>query len=151
MRGIEFRGIVSAGVWVYGHLTVLKKRYLGIEPGTYISDSAGSPFAYKVDPETVGQYIGHTDENNVKIYEGDRLKMYSHSDITGKMYSHSDITGKHEPGKIWGDGKYHEDIRTVEFKLGTFFTWAEYGIEISFLHMARPGESYVVVGNIHTT
>ena len=141
MRTIEFRGKTAAGIWVYGYLTVLHKRFRNIEPGTYISNSAGAPFAYRVIPETVGQYIGHTDENNVRIYEGDRLK----------MYKHSDITGKHEPNRVWGNGEYHEDIRTVQFKLGTFYTFAEYGIEITFLHMARPGESYEVIGNIHTS
>ena len=141
MRELEFRGLVSSGVWVYGNLTVLHKKFSGIEPGVFISNSAGSPFAYKVNPETVGQYIGIKDENNRKIYEDDLLK----------MYKHSHETGKHEPRMVWGDGEYHEDIRTVKFMLGTFHTFGEYGIEIAFLHMARPGESYEVIGNIHTT
>ena len=141
MREIEFRGKTFSNEWVYGYLIVLHKKFRDIEPGTYISNSAGAPFAYKVQPETVGQYIGHTDKNNVKIYHGDKLR----------MFRHSDDVGKHTPNMVWRDGKYHEDIRTVLFLLGTFYTLGEYGIEIAFMHMARPGESYEVIGNIHTT
>ena len=140
MREIDFRGKLPSEEWVYGNLTILTKKYQNNNPGSYISNSAGKPFAFKVQPETVGQYIGIRDENNVKIYEGDRLK----------MFRHSDTTGKHEPTQVWENGEYHEDIRTVRCKLGTFYTFSEFGIEIAFLHMARPGESYKVIGDIHT-
>ena len=139
MHEIEHRGKLPTGEWVYGNLTILTKKYLNNNPGSFISNSAGKPFAFRVIPETVGQYIGVKDKHNVKIYHGDRLK----------MFRHSDNAGKHIPNVVWGDGKYHEDIRTVQFKLGTFYTSGDYGIEISFMHMARPGESYKVIGNIH--
>lgn len=139
MIEIEFRGKTFAGEWVCGNLTVLTKKYSNIEPGAYISNSAGKPFAFKVIPETVGQYIGVKDKYNKKIYNGDKLR----------MFRHSDITGKHEPSKVWRNGEYCEDIRIVQFYLGTFYTFGDYGIEQTFLHMARPGESCEVIGNIH--
>lgn len=140
MRKIEFRGKLHTGEWVYGNLTILTARYQNINPGSFISNSAGKPFAFRVQPETVGQYIGLKDKNNKKTYEGDRLQ----------MFRHSDITGKHEPNKVWKDGGYHNDIRTVQFNMGTFYTFNDCGIEIAFMHLARPGESFAVIGNIHT-
>ena len=140
MYEIIFRGKTFKDEWVYGYLTVLTKKFRNVEPGSYISNAAGAPFAYQVQPETVGQYINVKDKHNVKIYDGDKLRMFRHS---------NDV-GKHIPNMVWGDGKYHPDIRTVQFKLGTFFTSGDFGIEISFMHMARPGESYEIIGNIHT-
>ena len=141
MHEIEHRGKLSTGEWVYGNLTILTKKFHFVDPGSYISNAAGAPFAYEVQPETVGQYINVKDKHNVKIYHGDRLRMFRHS---------NDV-GKHIPNMVWGDGKYHPDIRTVQFNLGTFYTFGEYGIEISFMHLARPGESYEIIGNIHTS
>jgi hypothetical protein len=42
-----------------------------------ISNKAGMPFAYEVRPETVGQYIGRKDLNEIDIYEGDRVQIHS--------------------------------------------------------------------------
>ncbi|MCK5012181.1 MAG: hypothetical protein KAS66_00015 [Candidatus Omnitrophica bacterium] len=140
MIEIEFRGKTFSDEWVYGYLSVLPEKFpKTVEPGVYITSEFDSPFASRVRPETVGQYIGVKDENGVKIYHGDRLQ----------MFRHSDDVGKHIPNKVWEDGKYHPDIRTVQFKLGTFYTSGLCGIEISFMHLARPGESYEIVGNIH--
>jgi len=141
MRGLEFRGKTFEDEWVTGHLTVLSVKYQNIEAGTYISNTAGKPFAYKVQPETVGQYIGVNDKHNTKVFDGDRLR----------MFRHSDITGKHEPNEVWDKDRYVEDIRTVQFNLGTFYTLGAHNIEQSFLHMARPGESFEVISNIHTS
>jgi uncharacterized phage protein (TIGR01671 family) len=76
-RQIEFRGMTLRGDWVIGYISVLKnKMEKHISTGIYISNSFGSPFAYAVRPETVGQFTGLLDKTGNKIFEDDIVRYY---------------------------------------------------------------------------
>lgn len=62
MKEIKFKGKDIVGNWYEGNLAIIKHDiYNGagtIKAGSYISNASGSPFAYQVRPETVGQFTG---------------------------------------------------------------------------------------------
>lgn len=64
MREIKFRGKRKNGEWMYGSLV------MSSEGDTHIIDHE-SWYKWKVDPETVGQYIGLKDKYDREIYAGD--------------------------------------------------------------------------------
>lgn len=70
MREILFKAKTISGNWVNGLLANKDDKW-------YISNKAGSPFAYEVRPETLCQFTGLCDKNGKKIWENDILKTRS--------------------------------------------------------------------------
>jgi len=79
----KFRGMDINGNWYYGNLTILKVNNRSIKKGSYISNSAGMPFAYLVRPETVGQFTGIiARKTKQEVYFGDKIKLEGDDDYS---------------------------------------------------------------------
>ena len=74
MVDIKFRALTKMWDEVIWLLSKVENNLNGHENGYYISNKAGSPFAYLVDEDTISQYIGLSDLNDIEIYNGDIIR-----------------------------------------------------------------------------
>lgn len=76
MREILFRGKqIDNGKWCYGFIAVTESYpFDGQTHNAYIWEIPCAHNCIPVDPSTVGQFVGLTDCNKKKIFEGDIIK-----------------------------------------------------------------------------
>ena len=117
MREILFKAKTISGNWVNGLLANKDDKW-------YISNKAGSPFAYEVRPETLCQFTGLCDKNGKRIWENDILMAHL-------------------------DDSYPEDVtyKTVEWGVAGWVAHEVNSVDREYLDKFDT-EHFEVVGNI---
>lgn len=123
----KYRGKTIKGFIVVGYVSVVTDKRCGVEPGTYISNSVGLPFAYEVIPETVGQSTGLKDKNGVEIFEENMVKVTDEDE----EYSYISVVKNYaEEGYPAFDIEYPSDWEYESNALSTIMSGGYETIEI---------------------
>jgi uncharacterized phage protein (TIGR01671 family) len=140
MREIKFRGLSINGKMFIGNLTILKKPCNNLGPGCYISNSAGMPFAYHVQPKTIGEYTGLKDKNGKEIYEGDIVRFADKWEWYRGEWAGGLLATEKDKKEVETDHvKYPYQTEVVEYNQGSF--WPAPASELPIY--------WEVIGNIH--
>lgn len=132
MREIVFRGKRKDNdKWAYGYLYIRNDGQYEISFYDKYFDS--ERFTYDVIPETVGQYIGLTDKNGKKIFEGD-IVTYDDAEADYEGYHDNVFLNCGEVGISAWDGIYFTNRQTVE---------------MSDLYESETMVDCEIIGNIH--
>lgn len=119
MREILFKAKTISGNWVNGLLANKDDKW-------YISNKAGSPFAYEVRPETLCQFTGLCDKNGKKIWENDILMCHgTPEDLVKAVFGEFGVRDV-ETGSIVDEvsGWHYEVIPTDEISRCEPFCWS---------------------------
>ena len=113
MREILFKAKTINGNWVNGLLANKNDKW-------YISNKAGSSFAYDVRPETICQFTGLCDKNGKKIWENDILMAHldeSYPENTTYVAVEWNVAGwvTHEAGST--DREYLDEFDLEHFEV----------------------------------
>lgn len=76
-RKPKFRGRRTSGQWVRGLVCHYPRMGQVCTPDWFIYDKDGRPYAYSVDPSTLGQWTGMVDHRGEEIYEDDIVQVGS--------------------------------------------------------------------------
>ena len=110
MRVSLYRGLNMKGKWIFGSLVTTT---MGNTKTWIVQSARGNGGWFNVirreyvKPETVGQFTGIHDKNNIRIYEGDNAKFensFSKSPFVGRIRYYADCK------PIIDDGKRSVDI-----------------------------------------
>ncbi len=117
-RQIWFRGqSIHTDIWVYGYLVEENTRSF-ICTGELIH-AAMLPSRFEVNshevyPDSVGQYTGIDDLNDVKIYEGYNIKANDSNTVFTVIYGKGRFYGISEDGDEYGSYTFHFDAPNVK-------------------------------------